>query len=52
MRISSTKGGEIPLEDESVDLMLLIDVLQEIDDGNTLFDEANGILKPDGLVSI
>ena len=51
-RISSTKGGEIPLEDGSVDLMLLLDVLQEIDDWNALFDEANRILKPNGLVTV
>jgi len=47
-----SKGERVPLEDESIDLMLLIDVLQEIDDWNTLFEEAYRILKPNGKCSV
>jgi len=46
------EGRGIPLEDNSIDLMLLIDVLQEIDDKDTIFDEAYRILKPGGRVSV
>jgi len=47
-----SKGEKVPLEDESIDLMLLIDVLQEIDDWNAIFEEAYRILKPNGRCSV
>jgi len=46
------EGRRIPLEDNSIDVMLLIDVLQEIDDKDDLFKEAYRILKPSGRVSV
>ena len=52
VRIDSSGEEDIRLEDETIDLMLLIDVLQEIDDREGLFDEAYRILKPGGVVSI
>jgi ubiquinone/menaquinone biosynthesis C-methylase UbiE len=47
-----SEGERVPLEDESIDLMLLIDVLQEIDDWNALFEKAYRILKPNGRCSV
>jgi len=52
VRIDASGSEEIRLEDETVDLILLIDVLREIDDREALFDEAYRILKQSGLVSI
>jgi len=52
VRIDVSGGEKIPLEDESIDLMLLIDVLQEVDDKGALFDEAYRILKSGGIVSV
>jgi ubiquinone/menaquinone biosynthesis C-methylase UbiE len=52
MRIDASGEGGISLEDESTDIMLLIDVLHEIDDRESLFDEAYRILKPRGVVSV
>ena len=52
VRIDASGGEEIRLEDETIDLMLLIDVLHKIDDRDALFDEAYRILKPGGVVSI
>jgi ubiquinone/menaquinone biosynthesis C-methylase UbiE len=43
---------EIPIEDEAVDHVLLIDILQEIDDREALFDEVYRILKPDGVATV
>ena len=52
VRIDSSAGEKIPLEDETVDVMLLIDVLQEIDDRSALFDEAYRILRQGGVVIV
>ena len=52
VRIDSSGGDKIPLEDETIDVMTLIDVLQEIDDKGALFDEAHRILKPGGIVIV
>ena len=52
VRIDASGEECIPLEDGTVDLMLLIDVLGEIDDRGALFDEAYRILKPGGAVSV
>ena len=52
VRIDSSGQEEIRLEDETLDYMLLIDVLQEIDDREALFDEAYRILKPGGVISV
>lgn len=52
VRIDAYSEEGIPLEDETFDQILLIDVLQEIDDKENLFDEVYRILKPRGVVSI
>ena len=52
VRIDASAGEKIPLEDETVDVMLLIDVLQEIDDRSALFDEAYRILRQGGVVIV
>jgi ubiquinone/menaquinone biosynthesis C-methylase UbiE len=52
VRIDSSGGDKIPLDDETIDVMTLIDVLQEIDDKDALFDEAYRILKRDGIVIV
>lgn len=52
VRIDALREGEIRIKDDTVDLMLMIDVLQEIDDKGALFDEASRILKPSGVLSI
>lgn len=52
VRVDASSDERIPLEDETFDQILLIDVLQEIDDKEALFDEAYRILKPGGEVSI
>jgi len=51
VRIDSD-SEKMPLEDETVDVMMLIDVLQEIEDRDALFDEACRILKPGGIVIV
>ena len=43
---------QISLEEESVDVVLLYDVIHLIEDRATLFAETYRILKPDGFVSI
>ncbi len=40
------------LDDESVDVVLLYDVIHLIEDRTTLFSEIHRILKPEGVVSI
>jgi ubiquinone/menaquinone biosynthesis C-methylase UbiE len=52
IRIDSTSEEEIPLEDKTIDHVLLIDVLQEIDNREALFDEVYRILKPNGVVTV
>lgn len=52
VRIDASAGEQIPLEDETVDVMLLIDVLQEIDDRSALLDEAYRILRQGGVVIV
>ena len=52
VRTSSSGGEKIPLEDRTVDVIMLIDVLQEIDDKDALFDEAYRILKRSGIVIV
>ena len=52
MRIDSSGGSKMPLDDETIDVMTFIDVLQEIDDKHALFDEAYRILKRDGIVIV
>ena len=52
VRIDSTGGEEIRLQGKTIDLMLLIDVLQKIGDRGALFDEAYRILKPGGVVVV
>lgn len=52
VRINASGEGEIHIEDETIDLMLLIDVLHKIDDREALFDEVLRILKPNGTVIV
>jgi ubiquinone/menaquinone biosynthesis C-methylase UbiE len=52
VRIDAPKEGEIPLENETIDVILLIDVLHIIDDREALFDEAYRILKRGGLIIV
>ena len=52
VRVDASSQGGIHLEDETFDHILLIDVLQEIDDRETLFDEVYRTLKSSGSVSI
>ena len=42
----------MPLDDETIDAVTFIDVLQEIDDKNALFNEAHRILKRGGIVIV
>jgi len=50
VRIEASGDEKLRLEDESVDIMLLIDVLQEIKDKEALFDEVYRILRSGGCV--
>jgi SAM-dependent methyltransferase len=47
-----TSNISLKLADESVDVILLYDVLHEIDDKPGLFEELYRILRPDGLFSV
>jgi ubiquinone/menaquinone biosynthesis C-methylase UbiE len=49
VRIDASGEGDIPLENGSIDVILLIDVVHLIENRETLFDEAYRILKRDGL---
>ena len=48
----SSDDVEIPISNERLNNVLLIDVLQEISDKNTLFKEIYRILRPDGLMTV
>jgi ubiquinone/menaquinone biosynthesis C-methylase UbiE len=50
--VLSSGNVEIPIDDETQNHVLLIDVLQEISDKEPLFKEIYRILKPDGLMTI
>jgi len=50
--ILSTGKPEIPIDYESLNHVLLIDVLQEIPDKEKLFEEIHRVLKPGGLVTV
>jgi ubiquinone/menaquinone biosynthesis C-methylase UbiE len=52
VRIDASKDDGIPLDDEAVDLMLLIDVLQQIADKEALLQEAYRLLRPGGVLLI
>ncbi len=52
VRIDASGKEKIPLEDEKVDVILLIDVLHLIGDREALFDEACRILKHGGLIVV
>ncbi len=51
-RIDADGEGKIPLDDDSIDIMLIIDALREIDDKDTLFSEAFRMLKSAGTVCV
>jgi len=48
----SSGDVDIPIENETLNHVLLIDVLQEISDKDTLLEEVHRILKPDGLMAV
>ena len=48
----SSGNDEIPIDNETQNHVLLIDVLQEISNKETLLGEIHRILKPDGLTTI
>ncbi len=50
VRIDASEEGAIPLENEKIDVILLIDVLHLIENRAALFDEACRILKRGGLI--
>jgi len=50
--IRSTGEGKIPLEKETVDHVLLIDVLQEVEDRKGLLDEIHRVAKPAAVLTI
>jgi ubiquinone/menaquinone biosynthesis C-methylase UbiE len=52
VRIDASKDDGIPLDDEAVDFMLLIDVLQKIADKEALLQEAHRLLRPEGVLLI
>jgi ubiquinone/menaquinone biosynthesis C-methylase UbiE len=52
LEVMLSSNLQISLEKESVDVVLLYDVIHLIEDRATLFAEAHRILKPDGAVSI
>jgi len=51
VRIDSS-GKEIELNDKTVDIILLIDVLQNIEDKTTLFKEICRVLAPGGTLAV
>jgi ubiquinone/menaquinone biosynthesis C-methylase UbiE len=52
MRIDASGDGNIQLEDETLDHILLIDVLQEIENREALFDEVYRTLKAGGIMTV
>jgi ubiquinone/menaquinone biosynthesis C-methylase UbiE len=52
VRLLSSENVEIPIDNEAINHVLLIDVLQEISDKETLFREIFRILKSDGLMTV
>jgi len=52
VRLETSGGVKIPLGSKTVDLILLIDVLHEIDDREGLFEEAYRVLKPGGALIV
>jgi len=50
--ILSSGNFGIPIDDSTLNHVLLIDVLQEISDKETLLEEIQRILKPDGLMTV
>ena len=48
----SSGNVDIPIDNETLNHVLLIDVLQEISDKETLLEEIHRILKPDGLMTV
>lgn len=51
-RIDYSGEGKIGLDDEVLDHVFLIDVLQEVEDRETLFDEAYRMLKRGGTITV
>jgi len=48
VRIDASGEEEIPLENGSVDAVLLIDVLKDVNNKESLFNEAHRVLRPSG----
>jgi len=45
-------GQKTGMEDNSVDIVLLYDVLHELEEPNVVLNEINRVLKPEGILSI
>jgi len=52
IRINATGKESIPLKDNTIDMVLLIDVLKDISDRESLFNELYRVLKPDGVLTV
>jgi len=52
VRIDSSGSVNIPIKDETLNHILMIDVLQEIEDKDKLFNEAFRTLNPEGTITI
>jgi len=51
-RIDTTEDVEIPMPDESVDVVLLYDVIHLVNDRRKLFDEVCRVAKKNALISV
>ena len=52
LRINTTGEINIPLKDKNIDIVLLIDVLKDIDNRESLFNELYRVLKPSGNLTV
>ena len=48
----SSGSVEIPIDNDTINHVFLIDVLQEISNKETLLEEIHRVLKPDGLMTV
>jgi ubiquinone/menaquinone biosynthesis C-methylase UbiE len=52
MRVDATGEESIPLKDNTMDIVLLIDVLKDINNREHLFNEVYRVLKPSGVITV
>ena len=52
IRIDATDERNIPLKDRIIDVVLLIDVLKDINNKESLFDEVYRVLRPSGNLTV